>query len=288
MYQRQITHQHRAAFVLLLDCSASMSSMTKLNNLVMSKADAVALLSSLIIDELIERAMRYHKVRDYYDIAVIGYQESSVRSLLPEPLGDGFVSVDYLAKFAPAHRIVYFDQRLENGGVISAPFSYRPWIMPSSSGRTPMYEALLTVRDMLKAWCNDADNREHFPPVVINITDGECNDAGCEDLIAMAQSIRECSTSDGSTLFINVHLSTLDEFTTSELFPSEKSFATDSRYCQMLYDMSSTIPASLEQLIYDTLKTSGVGPFRAMAFNASPIELFSILNIGSESARTLR
>ena len=283
MYQRQITHHNRGAFVLMLDCSASMGGMTKLNNVVMSKAEAVALVSNMIIDELMERATRHHIVRDYYDIAVIGYHEQSIRSLLPEELGNGFVSVKYLSKFAPAHKVIHLDQQLDNGGVVSSPFSYRPWINPISAGHTPMYEALIELHAIVEEWCSCSDNYHSFPPVVINITDGECNDASAEDLVTIAQSIKNTHTADGHTLFINVHLSTLDELTSSTLFPADRSFSTEDGYRQMLFDMSSSIPQSLEPLIADIIQPQEAGPYRAVAFNASPIELFSILNIGSES-----
>lgn len=283
MYQQQITHHNRGAFVLMLDCSASMGGMTRLNNVVMSKAEAVALVSNMIIDELMERATRHHIVRDYYDIAVIGYQEQSIRSLLPEVLGNGFVSVKYLSKFAPAHKVIHLDQQLDNGGVVSSPFSYRPWINPISAGHTPMYEALIELHAIVEEWCSCSDNYHSFPPVVINITDGECNDASAEDLVTIAQSIKNTHTADGHTLFINVHLSTLDELTSSTLFPAERGYSTEDGYRQMLFDMSSSIPQSLEPLIADIVQSQEAGPYRAVAFNASPIELFSILNIGSES-----
>ncbi|MBR5206344.1 MAG: VWA domain-containing protein [Alistipes sp.] len=283
MYQQQITHHNRGAFVLMLDCSASMGGMTRLNNVVMSKAEAVALVSNMIIDELMERATRHHIVRDYYDIAVIGYQEQSIRSLLPEVLGNGFVSVKYLSKFAPAHKVIHLDQQLDNGGVVSSPFSYRPWINPISAGHTPMYEALIELHAIVEEWCSCSDNYHSFPPVVINITDGECNDASAEDLVTIAQSIKNTHTADGHTLFINVHLSTLDELTSSTLFPAERGYSTEDGYRQMLFDMSSSIPQSLEPLIADIIQSQEAGPYRAVAFNASPIELFSILNIGSES-----
>lgn len=288
MYQRQINHQHRAAFVLLLDCSASMNGKTKLNNHEVSKAEAVALISNLIIDELIERASRYNEVRNYYDIAVLGYNDQSIRSLLPEVLGDGFVSVEYLAKFAPQHKIIHFNQTLENGGVISAPFMFRPWVAPAASGTTPMYEALLIARDLIVKWCARPENSTSFPPVVINITDGECNDANCEDLVTMSQSIKDTHTSDGDTLFINVHLSTYGELVECVVFPPEATFSTECRYQDTLFRMSSTIPNSVEPLVRDVFDHREPGPYRGVAINASPLQLFSILNIGSESAQCAR
>jgi uncharacterized protein YegL len=146
-----------------------------------------------------------------------------------------------------------------------------------------MYEALTALHAMVEEWCSRSENYHSFPPVVINITDGECNDASAEDMVTIAQSIKDTHTADGHTLFINVHLSTLDELTSSELFPAESAFHTEDCYRQMLFDMSSSIPQSLEPLIADVIQSWEMGPYRAVAFNASPIELFSILNIGSES-----
>jgi hypothetical protein len=54
----------------------------------------------------------------------------------------------------------------------------------------------------------------------------------------------------------------------------------------MLFDMSSSIPPCLEPLIDEIIQLEGRGPYRAMAFNASPMELFAVMNIGSESVRS--
>ena len=286
MYSQQINRQSRGAFIVMVDCSASMRAMTRFNNTEMPKAEVVALMCNLIIDELIERATRHHVVRNYYDIAVIGYQHNSIFSLLAEPLGEGFSNVELLSKFAPSYEIFNLKQQLDNGLEINIPFSYRPWITPRASGKTPMYEAFITVRDMIAEWCSRPENRRNFPPIVINITDGECNDATPEELVAIAQDIDKCATEDGHTLLINVHLSALDGDTCRRLFPSERRFTTESNYCKMLFDMSSSIPPCLEPLIDEIIQLEGRGPYRAMAFNASPMELFAVMNIGSESVRS--
>lgn len=287
MYKQPITHTNRTAFVIAVDCSASMGGSTQINSLVLSRDKAVALIGNLLIDELIERATRNHKVRDYYDIAVIGYGNSSVRSLLPEVLGDGFVSVEYLAKFMPPYTTIFLDQIRPDNVVTNAPFTIHPWLTPIAKGNTPMYEALFSVRELVAEWCSRPENRHSFPPIIFNITDGGANDADSEAITSLAHSITDIATSDGNVLLINIHLSTQCEFTRSLLFPSNSSFSTEDRYCRMLFEMSSTLPQCMERLICDMIHPDGDGPFRGMAYNASPCDLLTILNIGTESVHRL-
>jgi hypothetical protein len=135
---------------------------------------------------------------------------------------------------------------------------------------------------MVEAWCAKADNRQSFPPIIFHITDGECNDASDADLVSIAKSICNTSTEDGNTLLINIHLSPYDELP-SEIFPTELSPANLSPHYRTLFEMSSTLPEQLDSLVATIAKPASSGRHRAMAFNASPCELLTILNIGSES-----
>lgn len=208
MYSQPITHLHRTAFVLAIDCSGSMRERIVFNGMPMSKAEAVALVTDYTIDELIERARRGGVCRNYYDIAVVGYSGDGVRSMLPAS-HDGFaVAVDALSRAMPPLRRMEFDQRLPDGSHAIVGFDLHRWIEPAAGGLTPMYEALLTVRDIVDEWCSRAENAESFPPVVFNITDGESSDGDYDDLCDMASQIRRTGTADGETLLINIHLST--------------------------------------------------------------------------------
>ena len=54
----------------------------------LTKAEAVAGITNDLLFELVERARRSDGIRDYYDIAVIGYSgDDEVRSLLPSRRG---------------------------------------------------------------------------------------------------------------------------------------------------------------------------------------------------------
>ncbi len=83
MYSKPITHLNRGAIVIAVDCSMSMQEHTFLNNISMSKIEAVAVVCNYLIDELLERATRHGEVRNYYDIAVLGYSGDEIQSLLP-------------------------------------------------------------------------------------------------------------------------------------------------------------------------------------------------------------
>lgn len=260
-----------------------MQGKTLFNNVVMSKAEAVALVANLVIDELMERATRHHKVRNYFDIAVLGYGNGGIRSLLPEILGDGFASIEYLAKFQPEARRIFFDVRRNDGAMISVPFSYHPWITPRAGGRTPMYEALLNVRELVSEWCSQPENRDSFPPIVFNITDGECNDASPGELITIARHITDISTNDGNILLINVHLASEYSDDKRLVFACDNDFHTNNRYCQTLFEMSSLLPKCMEGSISQYINPGTCGPYRGLAINASVCDMLMVLNMGSES-----
>lgn len=81
-YTQSITRRHRTAFVLAIDQSGSMVEELKFRGQRISKAAAVAEVANSLLSELLLRATREGEVRDYYDIAVIGYSGEGVRSLL--------------------------------------------------------------------------------------------------------------------------------------------------------------------------------------------------------------
>ena len=283
MYSKPITHLNRGAILVVVDCSMSMQEQTFLNRVPMRKIEAVATVCNYLIDELLERAKRHDEVRNYYDIAVLGYSGADVRSMLAVDTATGFVAIDRLAEVAPEPRTIVFEQHTDDGRTTDAKFTLREWIKPEAHGKTPMFQALSRVYNMVEAWCAKADNRHSFPPIVFHITDGECNDATDADLINIAKSICGTKTEEGNTLLINIHLSPYDELP-SEIFPTEISATNLSPHYRTLFEMSSILPEQLNALVASIAKpASSGGGYRAMAYNASPCELLTILNIGSES-----
>ena len=65
-----------------------------------------------------------------------------------------------------------------------------------------MCEALTLATSTLETWVKE--HKFSYPPVVINITDGESTDG---DPLEDAQVLRELSTQDGNVLLFNCHIS---------------------------------------------------------------------------------
>lgn len=278
MYSQAITHLHRTAFIIAIDCSTSMQGLTKLNNKIMRKADAVAIVCNYIIDELLERATRRSEVRNYYDISVIGYQNSDIVPIIPDNCRK-FVSISELAKEAKHPKAWCFTAESSEE---NPDFLLREWIKPLAEGRTPMHAALTHIYTIVQEWCSRSENRQSFPPIVFNISDGEANDATPDELVDIAQQICQTGTEDGNTLLINIHLGKLND-DASEIFPTDGNFTPKSEFQLTLLRMSSLMPKELEELIEEVTTFKGRAPYRGAAFNVTPGELFNILNIGSES-----
>ena len=249
-----------------------------------TKAEAMAAVTNDLLFELVERARRDDGVRDYYDIAVIGYSgDDEIRPLLPE--GRRMMAVSELAALETPVRTETVEHRLPDGTIALREIPSPAWIEPHAAGRTPMYQALAEVRDLVAEWCARTANAESFPPVVFNITDGEATDCDAEELRAVAEQIRSLGTADGNALLINIHIAA-DESGRTVFFPTEEEAAYPNRYARLLYDCSSPMPALFDAAIREAKGPGALPPFRGMSFNASAAELIAMLNIGSISVKT--
>ena len=127
MYTQSITRRHRTAFLLAIDGSGSMAEEIRFRGRTSTKAEAVAAIANELLFELIERARRSDGVRDYYDIALIGYSgDDEVYPLLPG--GREMVSVTELAGIAPTLRRTAVECRLPDGGIALREVTVPTWI----------------------------------------------------------------------------------------------------------------------------------------------------------------
>ena len=281
MYTQSITRTHRTAFIFVIDGSGSMAEKIRFRGRLMTKADAVASITNGMLFELIERARRSDGVRDYYDIAVLGYSgDDEVYSLLPG--GRELISVAELAAGEPPIKTEVIEYRLPDGSISLREIPYPAWVEPEAAGQTPMCEALRRVRDIAAAWCADPAHAESFPPMVFNITDGEASDSDEEELAQIAGRIRSLGTDDGRALLVNIHLASGDA-AKGRIFLTDGETAYNNRYARLLYDISSPMPPLFDDAIRSLRGDEARGPFRGMCYNASITELLSILNVGSIS-----
>lgn len=283
-YSQSITRNHRTAFVLLIDGSGSMAETIRFRGRETTKAEAVAAVTNDLLFELIERARRHDGVRDYYDIALIGYRgDDEVAPLWPD--GREMLSVAELAGIEPRIRMEAAEYRLPDGGVALRELPSPVWVEPHAAGQTPMYQALDRACELLARWTQRPEHADSFPPVVFNITDGEATDCEEEELRGVARRLRALRTSDGQVLLINIHIASGDS-PGGLFFPTDEEAGYPNRYARLLYDCSSPLPELFTPAVREAKGPGAMPPFRGMSYNASAAELVAMLNIGSVSVKT--
>ncbi len=277
MFSKPITRLHPTAFVVLIDRSGSMTEKISFAGAEMSKSRAVALVANSFIDELLHRARRENGVCDYYDIAVIGYSGDGVESLLA-PKGE-FTTPSRLAASRVRREQISRERMLPSGRSIMTVTEQNMWIEPKAAGITPMCGAMRDALALLERWCRRKQNAASYPPTVINITDGEASDGNEDTIRSIAAAIRATGTSDGNTLFMNIHLAKGGD-ARPVLFPSSPEELPGQRYARLLYDISGEMPENYHDVIAG-IRPGAVPPFRGMAYNSPVGELVAMMNIGS-------
>lgn len=276
-YNTLITRKNPSMFVFLLDCSASMSEQITFAGVAMSKADALGRIINTALEEIKSRCRRQEGYYDYFDIAVLGYGGDEVESLLDHIVpGKSVVRIGQIAH-VDVPRVTYESIRSWQGRTISSHVSVPELVYPFALGNTPMGHALSDAYDIAEEWIGS--HPDSFPPVIFNITDGECTDLPDSMLLAVAERIKSLSTTAGSVLLFNVHLSR-DDSGKGVVFPDCKErLGADNRIGSLLFDMSSDMP---EELV-----PGGGRPVKAMSYNSSMSELVKMINIGSVSLNNI-
>ncbi len=284
MYSKSITRSARTLFVLAIDQSASMAGVIDLGSRRLTKAEMVAEVANDLLAELVERARSGDAIRDYYDVAVVGYSGSGVCSLLGESWSLPITQIDAMSV---EQCVVKRECKMPNGGIRILSYQERRWIKPVASGTTPMYEALLTIDELVEQWVSEGVNCESFPPQIFNITDGESTDCDYIDIAQISSKIKSHSTRDGAALLFNVHIASQSS-QDAWIFPSQQELTTlsnSSAAALSLYNSASDIPPIFSETIREIKGDDTAGSYRAMSYNASVAQLITILNIGTISVK---
>lgn len=280
MYSQEITRRHRAAIVIAIDQSSSMSARMNLNGCNLSKAEVVSMVTGHLIDELIMRSFRDNGYRYYYDIALLGYSGTEVYPLIGETIE--FIPITRLAA-RNVKRIPYkLSYATLNSGVNSFYEEVSLWVPPRAEGATPMYKMVNTVTELVASWCAKEENKESFPPLVFNVTDGEISDGSYEKLRSAASRLKNTGTLDGKTLFVNTHITSNTSYE-SIIFPNVNEVPISIHYAHLLMDISSVMPEQFHSYIELCRPGFVRPPYIAMSYNSSMSELIAMLNIGSRS-----
>ena len=278
-YNARITTFNRQAIVFLIDQSGSMSEPVSWREGRSTKAAAVADVLNSTIGEIVARCNDYGEYKPYFDIAVLGYSGSGVASLISND--QAFASSSELAFSWIRTDETATVRVLPNGKKISTSSSNKIWIEPKADGCTPMVGAFMRAYEILSGWVSADKANDCFPPMVINITDGQATDGSHAKLVEVANKLKFLSTADGNVVVMNVHISNLTQH--NEFSPSAlKCPETGEKYTHTLFEMSSAMPSFFEREIAD-LTENKKPPYRAFAYNASIDDLVRMINIGSST-----
>ena len=280
-YSAEISRASPTAFVFLLDQSASMQDpfggAKEKGDAAPSKARVLADTVNRLLQNLVLRCAKEDGVRDYFEVGVIGYGDRVQPLIEPSEAMEsetGLVSISHLAD-----RPKRLEERVKkvadgDGGFREQRAKFPVWFDPHAKNGTPMCQALDLAAQTLRRWIDV--HPDSFPPVVLNVTDGEATDG---EPLRFAQQLRSFATDDGEVLLFNVHLSD-SEAPAVELPSTRRELPRDAKYAEVLYQMSSELPftmrAAAEQEGYSVdLDTRG------FVFNADPVALVRFLEVGT-------
>jgi hypothetical protein len=240
------------------------------------KCDVVANALNRLLSELTIKCAKEEGVRDYFHVSVIGYGGSNVGPALGGSLaGRDLVPLSEVAS-SPA-RLETRAKKVPDGagGLVDQEVKFPIWVDPVASGGTPMSGALTRAQSVVSGWPNE--HPACFPPVVLNLTDGEANDA---DPTIPAEALRQLASADGPTLLFNLHVSSDSSSPIS--FPDTEATLPD-QYARTLFSMSSTLPDHMRTYA----QQQGIpvsGATRGFVFNADMTSIVQFLDIGTRTS----
>jgi hypothetical protein len=271
-YEAEISRVNPSCFLFIIDRSGSMSDPFGGGGGGKSKADGVADAINRLLQNLVIKCAKSEGVRDYYDVGVIGYG-AEVGPAFSGPLGGrDLVPISEVAN-NPA-RVEERTKKVDDGagGLIDQTVKFPVWFDPVANGPTPMCAALDRAQQILSAWVGQ--HAASYPPIVIQITDGEATDG---DPVPHAETLKALATNDGNLLLLNIHLSQATG--QPALFPESADGLPDP-YAQQLFQMSSVLPTRLREAAQAEGYAVGAQP-RGFGFNADLVELIRFLDIGT-------
>lgn len=269
MYSAQITRQNPTCIILLLDQSRSMMDMIANAR----KADFVANTVNHTLHDLVIRCTKTEEVRDYYSVACIGYSGRGVASAFTGALAN--------RRLTPISQIAEYPARIETrfkrvpdgaGGIIEQPVRLPVWIDPVADGGTPMCAAFAEAKAIASEWT--AQHPRGFPPVVLNLTDGESSDG---DPRAIGHEIMQIATADGEVLIFNCHVSA--RRSNKVEYPSEPRGLPD-EFANTLFEISSVLPESFRNAGIQLGARVEDGS-RGLVCNADPSAIVQFYEIGT-------
>ena len=284
-YQKEISRDHKACILFLLDQSYSMVEPIG-GDAQRRKCDELSKAVNAWLNNMAIRASGDEGIRDWMDVGVIGYRTDQqaqpiIGPALVGPMaGRELVSITEIGNH-PA-RIDTTTQEFtdeETGEVMQFDSEVPVWVDPVAEGSTPMCHVLYLAHQILSKWTQE--HPDSFPPIVIHISDGESQDG---DPLPYAEAVKALSTNDGNVLLFNCHLSMMAS--DPIVFPNNPGGFPDP-LASVLYEMSSVLPDPFYQSALGEGMQLQPGA-RGMAYNADIVVLVKFLDMGTRAAVQLR
>lgn len=291
MYTAEINRNNPSMILFLLDQSGSMQEVFDPENVQPmkepvlvdgntythsasgpTKAQALADAINKLLQNLCIKCAKEEGVRDYFHVGVIGYGSQ---------VGPAFAGSLSGRELVPISEVGGMPARVETrmkkvpdgaGGLVDQEVKFPIWFDAVANGGTPMCAALQEARRIVQGWLGT--HPTCFPPVVINITDGESTDG---DPSGPAAEIRALASSDGEVLLFNLHLSA--QKTRAIEFPNSDANLPD-QYAKNLFQMSSPLTSFMITVAKQQGFNAAEGA-RGFVFNAKLEVAIQFLDIGT-------
>lgn len=271
-YTAEISRANPSCIVILIDQSGSMEDPFG-QGLGRRKADGVADAVNRLLQNLVIKCAKSEGIRDYYHVGVLGYGDRGVGPVFSGILsGKELVPISEIAN-NPA-RVEQRSKKVDDGagGILEQKIKFPVWIDPVYKGGTPMCEALKQAKRIISNWLHQHNGC--FPPIVVNITDGEATDGDPEDT---AEQVRRMSSEDGNVLLFNLHISSSNHVPIE--FPDSEALLPDD-YAKLLFRMSSQLPDYMWSMVQEEGIIISENP-RGFVFNADLVSVVRFLTIGT-------
>ncbi len=276
-YKAEISRKNPGCFLFLLDQSGSMEDPFGGGEPGRKKADELATIINKLIHNLSIRCAKSDSIYDYFHVGVLGYgKDTEVRPALEGALaGRAVVPMSELADnpLRIEDRVKKADDGA--GGLVEQTVKFPVWFDAQWAGGTPMCAALRAAAEVVQGWV--AEHPKGFPPIVINITDGEATDG---DPRGDAEALSSLGTDDGATLLFNVHLSSAAGAPVE--LPSRPDALPD-EFARLLFDLSSPLTPFMIGRAREVGMAVEEGA-RGFVFNAQPVQVIQFLDIGTRPA----
>lgn len=275
MYSAEISRANPTCFVFLLDQSRSMEDRIRGEDGAQSKQDVVADAINRLLQELAIKCAKEEGVRDYFYVSVIGYGKTVGPALTGALAGREIVPLSEVAA-TPAR----LDDRVKKvpdgaGGLVDQSIKFPVWVDPVASGGTPMSQAFSLAQSIVSTWL-----KEHpgcFPPIVLNLTDGESTDG---DPTALAKALCTLASTDGNVLLFNLHVSS--DSSPAISFPDSGAMLPN-QYAKTLFNLSSVLPNHMRTYASQQGYPASADT-RGFVFNADMAAVVQFLDIGTRAS----